>query len=63
MSQGEILIEKILVQLFMIKNCKKQIKKSLESKKVIKRKGDKFYVKWKSYDNSVNSWIVKKDIL
>ena len=25
--------------------------------KVIKRKGDKLYVKWKGYDNSFNSWI------
>ena len=31
--------------------------------KVIKRKGDKLYVKWKGYDNSVNSWIDKKDIV
>ena len=28
--------------------------------KVIKRKGDKLYVKWKGYDNSFNSWIDKK---
>ena len=31
--------------------------------KVIKRKGDKIYVKWKGYDNSFNSWIDKKDIV
>ena len=31
--------------------------------KIIKRKGDKLYVKWKGYDNSFNSWINKKDIL
>ena len=31
--------------------------------KVIKRKGDKLYVKWKVYDNSFNSWIDKKDIV
>ena len=30
--------------------------------KVIKRKGDKLYVKWKGYDNSFNSWIDKKKI-
>ena len=30
--------------------------------KVLKKKGDKLYVKWKSYDNSFNSWIDKKDI-
>ena len=28
--------------------------------KVIKRKVDKLYVKWKSYDSSFNSWIDKK---
>ena len=33
--------------------------------KVIKRKGDELYVKWKGYDSSVtvNSWIDKKDIV
>ena len=31
--------------------------------KVIKKKGDKSYVKWKGYDNSFNSWIDKKDIV
>ena len=31
--------------------------------KIIKRKGDKLYVKWKGYDNPVNSSIHKKDVL
>ena len=31
--------------------------------KVIKKKGDKLYAKWKGYDNSFNSWINKKDII
>ena len=31
--------------------------------KVIKRKGGNFYVKWKGYDDSFNSWINKKDIV
>ena len=31
--------------------------------KVIKRKRNKLYVKWKGYDNSFNSWIDKKDTL
>ena len=31
--------------------------------KVIKRKSDKLYVKWKGYDNSFNTWIDKKDIV
>ena len=30
--------------------------------KVIKKKGNKLYVKWKVYDNSFNGWIDKKDI-
>ena len=31
--------------------------------KIIKKKGDKLYVKWKGYDNSFNSWINKKDLI
>ena len=31
--------------------------------KVIKKKDDKFYVKWKGYDRSFNSWIDKKDLI
>ena len=31
--------------------------------KVLKRKDDKLYVKWKGYDNSFNSWINKKDLV
>ena len=31
--------------------------------KVLKRKGDKLYVKWKGYDNSFNSWIDKKYLI
>ena len=27
---------------------------------IIKKKGDKLYVKWKEYDNSFNNWIDKK---
>ena len=31
--------------------------------KLIKRKDDALYVKWKGYDNSFNSWIDKKDLV
>ena len=45
-------------------NCKSLIrKKEFRIEKVLKKKGDKFYVKWKGYDNSFNSWIDKKDIV
>ena len=38
-------------------------KKKVKIGKVIKKKGDKLYVKWESYDNSFNSWIDKKDLI
>ena len=31
--------------------------------KVIQKKGNKLYVKWKGYDSSFNSWIDKKDLI
>ena len=44
--------------------CEKELqKKKIYSWKVIKRKGNKLYVKWKGYDSSFNSWIDKKDIV
>ena len=35
--------------------------KEFRIEKVLKKKGGKLYVKWKSYDNSFNCWIDKKD--
>ena len=35
--------------------------KKFRFEKVIKRKGDKLYVKWKGYESSFNNWIDKKD--
>ena len=55
-----ILKAKKLLERFTKKNCKKENKKGFRKEKLIKRKGDKLYVKWKSYDNSFNSWINKK---
>ena len=37
--------------------------KEFRIEKVLKKKGDKLYVKWKGYDNSFNSWIDKKDVV
>ena len=31
--------------------------------KVLKRKSDRLYVKWKGYNNSLNTWIDEKDIV
>ena len=44
----------------MKKNYKEQLKKEFVVEKVMKRKGDKLYVKWKGYDNSLTSGIHKK---
>ena len=53
------MVKKLRV-VFMRKNYKRLIRKSLGLKKVIKRKEKKLYVKWKGYNNSFNSWIDKK---
>ena len=42
-------------------NCKKTDQEEFRIEKVIKRKGDKMYVKWKGNNNSFNSWIDRKD--
>ena len=40
-----------------------ELQNKFRIEKVLKKKGDKSYVKWKGYDNSFNSRIDKKDIL
>ena len=49
-----------ILERFTKKNCKKQIKKSLELKKKSTEKVITYIGKWKGYDNSFNSWINKK---
>ena len=44
--------EKELLERFMKKNCKKRNHKEFRIKKVIEKKGDKLYIKWKGYDIS-----------
>ena len=71
-----ILKAKNLLEHFTKKNWKEQIKKSLtfykkelqktnlkkfSVKKVIKRRSDKPYFKWKAFGNPFNIWIDKKD--
>ena len=43
------------------KELQKTSQEKFRLEKIIKRKGDKLYVKWKGYDSSFNSWINKKD--
>ena len=48
---------------FYEKELQKTNQKEFIIEKVLKRKGDQLYVKWKGYENSFNSWINKKDIV
>ena len=57
-----ILKAKKLLERFTKKYCKKTNQKEFRVEKVIHRKGDKLYVKWKGYDTSFNNWMNKKDI-
>ena len=52
-----------IVGVFYEKELEKKNKKEIRVGKVIKRKGDKLYVKWKGYTNSFKSWIDKKGIV
>ena len=48
---------------FYEKELGKTSQEKLRIEKVLKRKGNKLYVKWKGYDSRFNSWIVKKDLI
>ena len=41
----------------------KENQKEFRTAKVIKRKSDKLYLKWKGCNNSFNSWINKEDLV
>ena len=52
-----------IVGTFYEKELQKTNQTECRVEEVIKRKGDKLYVKWKGYDNSLHSFIDKKDIV
>ena len=52
-----------IIWTFNEKELQKTNQKEFRIEKVLKKKGGKLYVKWKGYDNSVNSWIDKKDLV
>ena len=52
-----------IVGTFHENKLQKTNQKEFRIEKVIKRKGDKLYVKRKEYNSSVNIWIDKKDIV
>ena len=52
-----------IIGIFYEKKLQNTDQQELRIEKVIKKKGDKLYVKWKGYDNSLNSWIDRKDLM
>ena len=48
---------------FYKKELQKINQQEFRIEKVIKKKGDNLYAKWKGYDNSFNRWIDKKDLV
>ena len=56
------LISEEIIGTFHEKELRKTNQQEFRIEKVIKTKRDKLYAKWKGYDNSLNSWIDKKDL-
>ena len=52
-----------IIETFYKKELQKTNQQGFRIEKVIKRKGNKLYVKWKGYYNSFNSWIDKRDLI
>ena len=52
-----------IVGTFYEEELQKTNPEEFKIEKVIKRKGDKLYVKWKGYSNSFNSWIYEKNCI
>ena len=52
-----------IIGTFYEKELQKTNQKEFRTEKVLRKKGDKLYITWKSYDNSFNSWIDKKDLV
>ena len=52
-----------IIGTFYEKELQKASQEEFSIEKVIRRKGDKLFVKWKGYNNSFNSWIDKANLV
>ena len=52
-----------MFETFYQKELQKTNQQEFRIEKVINKKGDKLYVKWKGYDSPFNNWIDKKDLV
>ena len=53
----------LLTRNFYEKELQNTSQEKFRIQKVLKRKGDKLFVKWKEYGNFFNTWINKKDLV
>ena len=51
-----------IVGCFNEKELQKTSQEKFWVEKILKRKAHKLYVRWKGYDDSINSWVDKKDL-
>ena len=58
-----ILNVEVIAGTFYDKELQKTNQTEFKIKKSIKKKGDKLYVKWQSYENSFNKWVDKNDVI
>ena len=63
MSSVMLEAKKLLQKTFYKKKLQKTNQKEFRVEKEITRKRDKLYVKWKGYNNLINGWIDKKDMI
>ena len=54
---------KEIIGTFYEKELQKIDQQEFRLEKIINKKGNRVYVKWKGYDNSFNSWIDEKDLV
>ena len=52
-----------IIRTFSERELQKTDQQKFRMEKVMKKKDDKLYVKWRGYDSSFNSWIDKKDLV
>ena len=52
-----------IIGTFYEKELQKTNQQQFSIEKVLKRKGDKLYVKWKGHNNSFKNWIDQKDLV
>ena len=62
-TDEEIINDEEIIGTFYEKEFQKTNQEEFTIENVIKRKDDKISVKWKGYDNSLNGWIDKEDLI